>query len=49
MTQAFDGEEGLQAAFDDEYDIIILDVMMPKMNGHEVLAQMRPDGNTVPV
>ncbi|MBQ9980510.1 MAG: response regulator transcription factor [Oscillospiraceae bacterium] len=49
MTQAFDGEEGLQATFEDEYDVIILDVMMPKMNGHEVLSQMRQSGNTTPV
>lgn len=49
MTQAFDGEEGLQAAFDGEYDIVILDVMMPKLNGHEVLAQMRQNGNATPV
>lgn len=36
-----DGEVGLQAALTGEYDIAILDVMMPKMNGFDVLRGLR--------
>ena len=34
---SFDGQSGLQKAFSQEYDLILLDVMMPKLNGFEVL------------
>lgn len=33
----FDGQSGLEQAFTHEYDLILLDVMMPKLNGFEVL------------
>ena len=49
MTQAFDGEEGLSRLFRERFDVVILDVMMPKLNGYEVLEQMRAAGNTTPV
>ena len=49
MTQAFDGEEGLQRLFRESFDVIILDVMMPKLNGYEVLEQLRSGGITTPV
>lgn len=38
---AYDGEEALQLAKDKEYDIILLDVMLPKMTGFEVCQQIR--------
>ena len=49
MTQAFDGEEGLVRLFRERFDVVILDVMMPKLNGYEVLEQMRAAGDTTPV
>ena len=49
MTQAFDGEEGLERLFRERFDVVILDVMMPKLNGYEVLEQIRAEGMTVPV
>ncbi len=49
MTQAFDGEEGLERLFRERFDVVILDVMMPKLNGYEVLEQMRAAGSTTPV
>lgn len=49
MTQAFDGEEGLQRLSRESFDVIILDVMMPKLNGYEVLEQLRSGGITTPV
>jgi two-component system response regulator CiaR len=49
MTQAFDGEEGLARLSRERFDVVILDVMMPKLNGYEVLEQMRAAGDTTPV
>lgn len=45
---AYDGEEALQLAKDKEYDIILLDVMLPKMTGFEVCQQIR-EFSTVPI
>jgi DNA-binding response OmpR family regulator len=41
VTLAEDGESGLDAALVEEYDVIILDVMLPKVDGFEVLRQLR--------
>lgn len=46
---AYDGEEGYGAASADEYDVIISDVMMPEMNGYEMVAKLRADGNKAPI
>ncbi len=37
VTSCLDGASGLAKAFDDNFDLILLDVMMPKLNGFEVL------------
>lgn len=47
--QAFDGEEGLYLAEQNIYDVIILDIMMPKRDGYNVLASMREKGIKTPV
>jgi two-component system response regulator CiaR len=47
--QAFDGEEGLYMAEQAIYDVIILDVMMPKMDGYQVLSALKEKGVTTPV
>ncbi|MGJ8656380.1 MAG: response regulator transcription factor [Akkermansiaceae bacterium] len=44
-----DGEEGLWMATENEYDAIILDVMLPKLNGFEILKQLRKNSNNTPV
>lgn len=44
-----DGNDALQYARTGEYDGLILDIMMPGMDGIEVLTQLRREGNTVPV
>ena len=44
-----DGLSAYEYAGADDYDAIILDVMMPKMDGIEVLRRLRADGNTTPV
>ena len=46
---AYDGEEALQMAHNKEYDIILLDVMLPKKDGFSVLRALRQEGKTVPV
>lgn len=45
----YDGESGYAAAGDDEYDLIILDVMMPGMTGFEVCKKLRDEGTHVPI
>lgn len=46
---AYDGEEGEDYALSDIYDLILLDVMMPKKNGFEVLDSIRKKKITTPV
>ncbi|MFA4888039.1 MAG: response regulator [Candidatus Omnitrophota bacterium] len=41
VVVAFDGEEALQKIEQDNPDIILLDLMMPKLNGFEVLKEVR--------
>lgn len=42
------GEDGYYYAKSSEYDIIILDVMLPKMNGYEVIKKLRAEGVATP-
>ncbi len=42
---AYDGEEALELAKQTEYDIVLLDIMLPKMNGLEVCQQIREFSN----
>ncbi|HEY8685322.1 MAG TPA: response regulator transcription factor [Chloroflexota bacterium] len=46
---AHDGDTGLDLADSDTYDLVILDVMLPGMDGFEVCRQMRADGVETPV
>lgn len=45
---AYDGEAGLVAALSGKYDLVLLDIMLPKMDGFEVLGKLRQSSN-VPV
>ena len=45
---AYDGEEAVELARNNEYDIILLDVMLPKLDGFQVLQQIR-EFSSVPV
>ncbi len=46
---AHDGSEGYRTASADEYDVIILDIMLPEMDGYEVCRALRKDGNKTPI
>src|SRR5580698_3122017 len=44
-----DGSRGLEAAMTGDFDLIILDLMLPNMNGFEILSKLRKARNTTPV
>ena len=46
---AHDGDEGYRTATANDYDVIVLDVMLPEMNGYEVCRALRKDGNQTPI
>lgn len=49
VEQAFDGYEGYMYAKENIYDIIILDLMMPEMNGYDLLSKLRREEIFTPV
>ncbi|OGP53732.1 MAG: DNA-binding response regulator [Deltaproteobacteria bacterium RBG_13_52_11] len=49
VDTAYDGEEGLYLALHEQYDLLILDIMLPKMDGIEVLKSIREKGIGTPV
>jgi two-component system alkaline phosphatase synthesis response regulator PhoP len=48
-TVAYDGEEGLSLARTIQFDLVILDIMMPKLDGLEVCRRLRATGSRVPI
>ncbi len=46
---AYDGEEGLEAVAAEKPDLIVLDVMMPVMNGHECCAKLKANPATAKI
>ncbi|BFM18673.1 response regulator transcription factor [Maricurvus nonylphenolicus] len=46
VTCVFDGENGVSQAVKENYDLILLDVMMPKLDGFEVLSRLREKKQT---
>lgn len=48
-TVAYDGEEGLRLADTMQFDLVILDIMMPKLDGIEVCRRLRAAGSRVPI
>jgi len=49
VDTAYDGETGLYMANVNEYDLIVLDLMIPKIDGLEVLKRIRSNKNNVPI
>ena len=49
VDQAFDGNQALAFIASNQYEVIILDLMLPDINGLKVLAKIRKDGNDVHV
>ena len=49
VDSCYNGVEALEYLACADYDVIILDVMMPKMNGLELVRRLRSEGNSTPV
>lgn len=49
VSAAHDGTEGVRLAMSTDLDVIVLDVMLPEMDGHEVLRSLRDAGVSTPV
>ena len=49
VDSVYDGEEALEYLDYGNYDLIILDIMLPKMNGYEVVKNLRTNKNETPV
>lgn len=49
VTGVANGQEALDAMEHSYFDLIISDIMMPKVNGYELVSSLRESGNTVPV
>ena len=49
VDTCLDGDEGYRTAMAEEYDLIILDVMLPSMNGFEVCQKLRAEKNKTPI
>lgn len=49
VDAAADGQEGFFLAEGEKYDCIVLDIMLPKLDGYEVARQLRAKGNKTPV
>jgi two-component system response regulator CiaR len=49
VTQTFDGEDGLYEAEQGVYDMILLDLMLPELNGFDLLKRLREKGIQTPV
>ncbi len=46
---AFDGLEGYDLALNEQYDVMILDIMLPEKNGYEVCRDLRKEGKVTPI
>lgn len=49
VSVAFDGKSGLQLALENTFDIVILDIMLPEMNGLDVCKAIREENQQVPI
>ena len=49
VTQSFNGDDGYSKIIENKYDLILLDIMLPKLNGYKVCRQVRSAGITTPI
>ena len=49
VTQSYDGDDGYSKIIEKKYDLILLDIMLPKLNGYKVCRQVRSAGITTPI
>ena len=49
VTEARNGKEVLKKIADEAFDLVVMDLHMPKMDGFETIREMRKDGQRVPV
>jgi DNA-binding response OmpR family regulator len=49
VIEAADGEKGLELAFERKPDVVLLDLMLPKVNGYEVCRTLRRHDKTLPI
>ena len=49
VDAVYDGKDAMDYGMTDNYDVIILDIMMPKLSGLEVLAKLRENGIHTPI
>ena len=49
VAKVFDGRSGLELAQSGQFDLVLLDIMLPHLSGMEVLRRLRREGNTIPV
>ena len=47
--EALDGRTGLELGLSQDPDLVLLDVMLPEMNGFDVCAALRDGGSTAPI
>ena len=48
IVSVYDGDDALSAIYENSFDLLLLDVNVPTMNGFEVLTEIRKEGNTTP-
>jgi len=49
VIEAINGRDGLEKILSGKPDLILLDILMPEMDGFEMLKKLRDTGNTIPV
>ena len=49
VDNAYEGEEFFQKVKENKYDLVLLDIMLPKMSGFDILEKMNAEGIKVPV
>ncbi len=49
VKNAYDGEEALAILAQEKFDVILLDLMMPKVDGYDVLSELKIRGDMTPI